>query len=281
MNTLVVVWGGADTKFLNKLDVSNLYFEDFYDLELDLINKTEPDEFVACLLTGEDKDIHGISGSMHYQNKVLNQIESRLSNHYIFKKTKGLRKGFYHAFNRIDSKKRRYIQKDYNIASIASKDSFSSVCLPSINPEPQWCVYRNTIRQDEFTGLGEKEALQLIQKNFEWRKKKLKETLNEGNDLIMAHFQYIDSHQHLFYENKEYKDLDKVKEAYRELDDYAGKLIDKAEEESYKVIFMSEYGVPTPEGNNTHASAAYYSTNLDWSGDLKITQMNSKIEELA
>jgi hypothetical protein len=280
VSTLVLIIGGADKGIAESEDLVNFDLNGFNELKIDS-KETEPDEIVADLITGEKREIHSIKGSMHFTEPRLDKFERKINEYYVGRKTIGLRRMIYDHIESINGDRRRYTKGEIKSSTLLDNDDSKAVCLPSFNPEPQWCIFRNTIRIGEY-GLGEKEAKELIEKNFFWRKHKLEHSIEREPEFLIAHFQYIDSHQHLFYEYPEQRNLDKVKNSYREMDEYLGKVLEKAGEHGFEnILIMSEYGLPAKEedsAGDTHSRNAFYSNNFSEKGVKDLKEMHNTLK---
>jgi len=81
----------------------------------------------------------------------------------------------------------------------------------------------------------------------------------------MVHFHRSDTYHHV-YGDKEvgHYDEEVLEQLYRELDAFAGSILDKYEDKFDRVIFMSDHGLPTQNEHNTNA---FYSCNKELFGD--------------
>lgn len=76
--------------------------------------------------------------------------------------------------------------------------------------------------------------------------------------------------------------MEKVKETYHEMDELAGEIIERAEENGFDtIIFMSDHGLPTVEEGG-HNENAFYSCNHELFGDKTphITDFHDRILQL-
>ncbi|MFB6199569.1 MAG: alkaline phosphatase family protein, partial [Candidatus Nanohaloarchaea archaeon] len=101
-------------------------------------------------------------------------------------------------------------------------------------------------------------------REFRYRKNELMRELESeiigARPLLMAHFHFVDIYQHHFGDkNLGNFDKDKLRKIYLEMDELAGEVKEKAEEQGYDhIIFMSDHGLPTETEHNKNA---FYSSN--------------------
>lgn len=261
--TLVIIFGGMDSERIDQFGLKSVIDGEYQGtIDISTINNVQPDELLATFLTGCPSSDHGVQGSMHFTNKRVQKFDNILPNILV-----SFRRWLYsfldNNISRFDNRFRRWIAADLDCDTIFEKISNSKpICIPSYNPEPQWCIYRNTIRPNEYPDLGEAAARELIEKNLHWRKSKLTSALEGDYSLIMIHFQFIDSIQHLYGQNLD--DTDKIREAYHRMDDYAAELRTQAAEVGIEnIIFMSEHGRPHPADGKIHYRNPFF--NSTWS----------------
>jgi predicted AlkP superfamily pyrophosphatase or phosphodiesterase len=259
----VVIFGGMDYNRIRDFNLENIcQHNTFGRLRTDCTESTQPDEIIASLITGRLPNEHGVNGSLHYTNPNIQWVERKLPN-----RLSTIRKDIYTHLSRLfkdfSSSRRRYIASDIQTDTIFDQiESSKPLFIPSYNPEIQWCVYRNTIRPSEHPGLGTQGAIELIKKNYFWRRQVLQSELTKGHKLLMTHFQCVDSFQHVFDEDLD--DLQPVQRKYNEIDKYCGELKEQAYNQGFdNVVFMSEHGKPSTKSGQTHRRSAFYSTDFD------------------
>lgn len=256
---LVVIFGGADFELIRRFGLSNLQLENFGRTNTAAIPSTEPDELIATLLTGVTRSGHGIRGSMHFTNERVQWIENRLPNVLPL-----VRRSLYQTldstFDWFECERRRYVASDFQSPTLFDTVPCARpISVPSYNPEPQWCIFRNTIRDYEYEALGFAEANELIEKNYHWRLHQLRNHLNDGNSLLMIHFQFIDSYQHIYYEQKGW--WGPVKEAYRRIDQLAGEILERGEEAGFdQIVYLSEHGRPRRDHTEVHHRNGFFAS---------------------
>jgi predicted AlkP superfamily pyrophosphatase or phosphodiesterase len=97
----------------------------------------------------------------------------------------------------------------------------------------------------------------------------------------MCHFHRVDQFQHYYGDESIGRfDQDKLLDLYRETDELASNIKQKALSAGYDcIIFMSDHGLPTEDQHNKQA---FYSSNIELFGDdtPHITDFHDKILEL-
>lgn len=262
--TLIVIFGGGDKSYLDKYSANHLSQgqEHYGKVATKAIPRTEPDEIIASFLTGQTPDVHGVVGSNHYTNPIIQRLENRLPTTLV-----GLRRRFYDyvddAIDGFNCKYRRYLASEIKGSTLFEEIPDSKgLFIPSYNPEIQWCIYRNTIRPNEYPELGVDGAQELIEKNFYWRKYRLNKALDDDQNLLVVHFQFLDSMQHIYYQHL--NDEQTVRKAYERIDSYGEQLLTTALSKGWdNIVFMSEHGRVAPNSEQTHRRRAFYSVNRD------------------
>lgn len=279
--TLVVIFGGMDSERVDQYGLTSLTAGKYHgEIDTSAVSNVEPDELLATLITGRPPEEHGVSGSMHFTNPTVRRFDSKLPDVLV-----SFRRWIYDylsdVFNWFDCRFRRWVAADLECDTLfevipQSKPLF----IPSYNPEPQWCIYRNTIRPHEYPDLGETGARELIEKNLHWRQHNVEKALEGEDTLIVAHFQFIDSIQHVYEQNL--KDSESVEEAYRRADKYAGELRDRAASAGIKnILFMSEHGRPHPSADETHYQNTFFNSTWDFgTRSPRIEDMHDSIIEM-
>ncbi|WP_434522783.1 alkaline phosphatase family protein [Halorubrum sp. AS12] len=274
----IPIFGGIDYRLSKLFSLEEDLTTDYHgSIDISVCEKTEPDEIIASMITGKPPQEHGILGSMHYTNPLVRKVEEILPEWgEMYRRKIYTNKGWDFC------RRRRYIESEIETSTVFDQNICARpLFLPSYNPEIQWLIFRNTIRANEYPGLGEKESEKLIEKNFQWRKKVLEKELKRDYDLLMIHFQYIDSIQHVYYENN--WDMEKVRKAYDRIGSYCNELIKSASSNGFdETIILSEYGVPsrTDSGDSHHRTPFYPSTTPLSGKSINVENILNQIELL-
>jgi hypothetical protein len=250
--TLVIVFGGADYSRIKSYNCTSFYQAEFGLTNVSDFQPREPSIILASLITGELQSVHGINREYIIENKLIRRIyEFMRSRSETTRQTAG---------SLVDVKKRRPIKSDFHIDTIFDQiDGSIPVSIPSYNPETAWCVDRNVISPLEYPELGLDAAEDLLEKNFEWRKKRCLEAIDSDSPFVMCHFQKIDSVQHLYYKYSD--DEDRIKQVYHEMDELAADIRDRAQKSGFdRIDFISEHGLPRDDSLK-HEDTGFYSSN--------------------
>jgi hypothetical protein len=269
-SVLVVAFDGADKEKIDEMDLNNLEQKEYGTIDNNTgVFKRSTTELFTSFITGETYEEHGVKGLARWNNKSLSGLENFAEGFWVLRKFKGLRNSFYEQFTPFT--RVGYDREFYPHDTLFEKIEKSKwLDVPG---------YKPTLKKGDFAlqehGISEAERQQNV--IAEYKRDKLLALVEEDYDFIMAHFHKIDHFHHWFWEvgNEE-----KAWEAYREADDYAGKVKNKALENGFDyVIFMSDHGFPTESQHNENA---FYSCNKElFEGDVPhITEFHDKILEL-
>jgi len=146
--------------------------------------------------------------------------------------------------------------------------------IPSYNQNP-FIIWSSILQK-----YGLKATLRYFDQEHRTRREEFFEDLQEEPALLMAHFHRPDAFQDLFYKFTDEGKDERIEEIYEEMDELAGKIIQKAEEAGYDtILFMSDHGLPTETEHNENA---FYSCNHELFPDKTphITDFHDKILEL-
>ncbi|MFB6295106.1 MAG: alkaline phosphatase family protein, partial [Candidatus Nanohaloarchaea archaeon] len=102
-------------------------------------------------------------------------------------------------------------------------------------------------------GFGKDTVRRDLEAEHAYRRTETEDAISGDAALVMSHFFYPDTFQHLYP-----RDEEKRAAMYRRMDDLAGELRDAAEDRFDTVIFMSDHGLPTKDAHNENA---FYSCN--------------------
>lgn len=272
---LVVAFDGLDLELIERYGLENIPQKEFGSIE----NKEEIDtivttELFASFITGKTWGEHGAVGLGKYQNPKLDALEKKLNRMRFFKKFSGLRKEIYKQIPFFNGATTSFTKDDMKVDTIFEKISDSkAIDVPSYN------YGYNVKLMDTIQEQGLEAAEKDLDRFTKWKKGELFDEMEKDHDLIMAHFHKPDHIHHWYWEVGK---MDKVEETYHEMDEFAGEILEKAEENGFDtVIFMSDHGLPDVE-NGGHNENAFYSCNNELFGDKTphITEFHDKILEL-
>lgn len=269
MRVLVIIFGGIDFKFLSKFRISALKQNEFGPVHVNGLwgNRDVATQITSQLITGLTWKDTGIRGRRRYTNPRIEALEKSFFRGLPFEgKWRPLREGFYQCFSGLRFEKRNYLKEDLKCKSLFDKARNSkAIYVPSYNPEPAWALRRNILDPRKFPEFGEAGALDLLEKNFSWRRKKLLQELNNREyQLLMCQFQYIDSLQHLYIAYCEYPQMEEIQKGYARIDAFAKEILQQAEQYDL-VLFLSDNGAaghPSEHLGQTHHNRPFYSLNI-------------------
>jgi hypothetical protein len=269
---LVVAFDGLDLELIREYGLDNIPQEEFGRIEnkrgIDTIVTTE---LFASFITGETWERHGAVGLGKFQNPWLDSLEKKLNRNKFFNKFSGLRKEFYQNIPFFNGESTSFTRDDMKVETIFEKVSNSkAIDVPSYN------YGYNVKLMDTIQEQGLESAERDLDRFTKWKKWELFDEMEKDHDLIMAHFHKPDHIHHWYWEVGK---MDKVEETYREMDEFAGEILEKAEENGFDtIIFMSDHGLPDVE-NGGHNENAFYSCNHELFGGRKphITDFHNKI----
>ncbi|MFB6158109.1 MAG: alkaline phosphatase family protein [Candidatus Nanohalobium sp.] len=282
-----MAFDGLDKDLIQEFDLEHVVQEEFGSIDNDdQISVRSTSELFASFITGETHDQHGIEGLTTRTNESVQFFEDRLPDNKFFNKFKGIRESFY-STDLIDGRKRKPEEKDLEVKAIFEEiDDSRAMYVPGYNPSKLW---KNGFSMGKLLSLGNSKVEVedfLRDREFEVRKRKLFSELDNEiispRKFLMCHFHFSDWMHHLYGDKKSGNwDRRKLLEIYKESDNLAKEILEKAEEASYDyVIFMSDHGLPDEEAHNENA---FYSCNKELFGEETphITDFYDKILELS
>lgn len=273
-NVLVVAFDGMDKELIEEYGLSNITQEEFGTIDNSTnITTIVTYELFASFITGENWEKHGIVGLTRPENNILNSVEKLRAKDF-FQKTNRLRKKLYSSIPLVNGEFRKYNKEDLKTETFFERiENSKAIDIPSYNIG--YSIELMPILENH----GLKEAETELDRFTKWKKWELFEEMKKDHDLIMAHFHKPDHVHHWYWEVGK---MAKVKETYHEMDEFAGEILEKAEENGFDtVIFMSDHGLPDVE-NGGHNENAFYSCNHELFGDEtpQITDFHDKILEI-
>lgn len=288
-NVLVVAFDGLDKDLIDKYGLEEIKQQEYGTLD----NKTDVEhvktsELFTSFITGLKTEEHGLEGLGTYHDGWKGDLMEFLNIGYLKRNMPG-----YYRFRTalkgiLDlGEKRRYDRRDLDSETLFEKiDNSRAMFVPGYNPDLMWQGGGMTIAG----GLGySKEKVKDFwdERSYEVRKEKflheLENDIISPRDFLMVHFHRPDIYHHMYGDvSAENLDFDEevLRRMYKETDEFASEIIEKAKEAGYDyIIFMSDHGLPTVK---THNENAFYSSNKELFGEKtpKITDFHDKILEL-
>jgi hypothetical protein len=251
---LIVAFDGLDYDLIKEFNLEHICQQEFGSIEnkegIDTIVTTE---LFASFITGKTWKKHGAVGLGKFQNPWLDSLEKKLNRNKFFRKFSGLRKNIYKNMPLLNGRTTSFTRDDMKIDTIFEKvPNSKAIDVPSYN------YGYNVKLMDTIQEQGLEAAEKDLDRFTKWKKWELFDEMEKDHDLIMAHFHKPDHIHHWYWEVGK---MDKVKQTYYEMDEFAGEILDKAEKTGFDtVIFMSDHGLPDVE-NGGHNENAFYSSN--------------------
>jgi len=268
MRVLVVLFGGVDTKFLPGLSLPGLKQQEWGQVVVDELRdqRDVATQITAQLITGKTWRENGVGDRKRQFISYLNPRVEALEERVLHRVSKGLpkRRGVYSALRWANLTEREYLKSDLAVPCLFDLIPHSrAVYVPAYNPEPSWALGRNIFDPRRYPGLGVEHAVDLLEKNFSWRKQRFLDALDGPPcDLLMGQFQYIDSAQHLYLDYVSPADEVAVDAAYRFIDAFASDILNRAAGKYDRVLFLSDNGAARKDGfKPTHFNRPFYSVN--------------------
>ena len=281
---VVIAFDGLDKELVDKFDLENVSQEENGGIDNHTnVKGIKTNELFASFITGKSYEEHGIGNMTKYVNEVKGKFIDLISIKPLRNKVRGFHR-LYRVLRKVfDAKRIYYGKEDLEIETIFEKiENSQAMFVPSYNPSIFWvsCSWSNPIEY----GYPPIKAIDLWKtREHSFRRKSLFSEIGSEiispRDFLMCHFHRPDIEQHIYL--KPYnEDGEKLFKAYKELDELAGEIKDKALEAGYDtVIFMSDHGLPAEGGHNENA---FYSCNHELFGEENphITDFHDKILEL-
>jgi hypothetical protein len=270
MNVLVVIFGGVDTEFLEHIPCPSLTQDEWGSVVVDELRdrRDVASQITAQFITGETWRENGIGDRKRQFITYRNGITQRLETGMLRNVAKGLskRRKLYDIFRWADVTEREFIQDDLTCPSLFDRIPESqAVYVPAYNPESSWALDRNIFDPRRYPGLGVADAVDLLDKNFSWRRRRFLDALSEpARPLLMAQFQYIDSLQHLYLDYVTPPNEEEVRMGYSRIDAFAQEIKAEAKGRYDRVLFISDNGAALKDGYQpTHHNRPFYSVDAE------------------
>lgn len=268
--TIVIAFDGMDYELIQKFELDNVIQQEFGTIDNSTdINKIFTSELFASFITGETSEKHGVEGLNKWNNRTVRNIEKTADRIPFFDKFRGIRHALWNSINSIDARIEKYDSSDLEAKTLFEEiDDSRAIFVPGYNPSTFWAIGAD-LEPLKYGYSRDETAEHYDTREFSHRKQELFSELENdftgARDFLMCHFHRIDTYQHL-YGDKEAGSYDEEKlyALYKEMDDLAGEIKQKAEEAGYtRIIFMSDHGLPTETGHNENA---FYSSNQELFG---------------
>jgi hypothetical protein len=274
MSVLVIIFGGTDHEFLERFDCPALKQAEWGPTVVDELyaQRDVATQITAQLITGKTWRDNGINGRrnllLHYRKRWARFVEERVFRN--MRKGRSRRSRIYQAFLAATDVSRNFTRHDLKCPCLFDLlPNSRAVYVPAYNPEPSWALDRNILDPRKYPELGVEGALDLREKNFQWRRRALLSAMRDGPyDLLVAQFQYIDSSQHLYLVYHDPPRMDLVEEAYLRMNQFAEEILVLARGKYDRVVFLSDNGAARKEEwRPTHHNRPFYS--LSWEEGLQ------------
>jgi len=291
-SVLVVAFDGLDKELIEEFDLEHVKQEEYGSID----NKTGmsaqmTSELFTNFITGKSYEEHGVKGLKKNLKPKRQRIVNILSPESLAGKIRGfdfLRRNLERI---LDIERRKYLKEDIEAETIFEElENSRAMFVPGYNPSMLWTMM-GFGKPLEY-GYSSSEIIKMWdEQEYEHRKDELFSELEnpilEPRDFLMCHFHRPDTHHHFFEgaiknrgKVKENYGRSKLKKMYKETDQLAKEIKEKAKEKGYThIVFMSDHGLPTDEGHNENA---FYSCNRELFGNEtpRITEFHDKILEL-
>ena len=268
MRVLVVIFGGLDVQFLSRWPCANLRQAEWGSVVVDELHddRDVATQITAQLITGKTWRENGVGDRkrqfIRYRSPFVKWVEEGP----LAGVAKGLtnRRGIYHIFRWADVTEREFLREDLTCSSLFDRIPGSqAVYVPAYNPEPSWALGRNILDPRRYPGLGVEGAVDLLEKNHAWRRRRFLDALDEEpKPLLMVQFQYLDSVQHLYLDYVTPPDEAAVEAAYDRMNEFAADIKERAAAKYDRVLFVSDNGAARKDGYQpTHYNRPFYSVD--------------------
>lgn len=285
---LVVAFDGLDSELVDKFDLEHVNLDYIGSVDNQTgMSRIMTSELFASFITGTNYEEHGVKGLQYYDNGFIGSlIERTVARPFIMQNIRGSHRLQDALLGLFQVKRRRYTKKDLEIESIFDKiENSRAMFVPGYNPDVFWET-RCESKPLEYGYDKEKYLEFWDNRAYKHRKKTLFNELSiMSRPLLMCHFHRTDLHQHVYGDKSAgLYDEEKLYKLYKETDELAAKIKDKAIEAGYDtIIFMSDHGLPEDAGNKaSHNKNAYYSSNKKLFEETpKITDFHDRIIEIS
>lgn len=265
---IVVGFDGLDYKKIKKYECENLMLKSFGKMSTEGLALKTP-MLWASIITGEEPENHGIKDMLVFQSekgRKMNNLVSRVLSKF---GRSGLHLKKTLAYYLYEDSMSVPTKRDMEVESVFEKVADSKAFdVPGYNEYPYIAGKMNVAKLTrKYPPVSQERVKRDIDAEHLYRKKQLFENIGE-HKLLMQHLHYPDWHQHMFLSEE------KDRELYEEMDKLAGEILEKVDDDTL-VLFCSDHGL---EGGG-HRDQAFYATNAEIEGEVKITNLLSKCVE--
>ncbi|MDY6769127.1 MAG: alkaline phosphatase family protein [Candidatus Nanohaloarchaea archaeon] len=253
-NVLVIAFDGMDKELIDQFDLDHVTQDEYGQIDNHTdITRIKTGELFASFITGKTWKEHGIRGLKGWDSEFMNAVEGAVPNREPFYSWAARVKD---VFTRATGVERRTFTRE-DLACPTMFDTVPdavAVNVPSYNENAGIEVFSKVLDQ-----YGIEYAEREAEKEHRERTIEFWDAMEgEAHTLLMAHFHYLDSINHLFGDVME--DEERLEAAYRKIDEFAGEIIEEASGRYDTIIFMSDHGLPEGPGHNENA---FYSSNVE------------------
>ena len=281
---LVVAFDGLDRELIEEFNLENIKQEEFGPIDNQTgMKKIYTSELFASFITGTNWEKHGIEGLNKWKSS-RGEILDRIVPQKLLETKRGMHRLRETLKSLLDAEETKYDKQDLKIDTLFEKiENSRPMFIPSYNPSTFWTIEAD-LRPLAYGKTPGETMNHYDTREFRYRKEKLFSELENdfvpARDFLMMHFHRSDTFHHLYGDPEGNYDEEKLREMYREMDELAGEIKEKASAKGYNcIVFMSDHGLPAKIGHNENA---FYSSNEKLFPDStpKITDFYDKILKL-
>ncbi len=251
---LVVAFDGLDYERIQEYGLTHIPQKEFGRIDNDTgIRSRKTAELFTSFITGETWEEHGVVGLKKSEQdgkepiveRMLHMTPATIKDRLHFNTLQTL-------LERVRPESEHYTRDDIQITTIFDDIPGSqAVNMP---------VYSNNTYLARMLigyeiGFGTETVRRDLEAEHTQRRKETFDAIEREPPLVISHFFYPDTMQHLYPRNE-----DTLKTMYQRIDDLAAEISKAAQDRFDTVIFMSDHGIPTKDAHNTNA---FYSCNAD------------------
>lgn len=259
--TLVVAFDGLDKELVEKFNLENIIQEEVgtIDNRTDVQNiKTA--ELFATFITGESSEVHKISDRNNWTNSKKGRIVDLLTPDRFVDNIRGFHRLRSTLMTLLNVRLKTYNKEDIRCTTIFEDiENSRPLFVPSYNES--LFMETGASKLPLKYGYGS-DTLPEYYDDYEYsrRKREFMSEVNRYYDFCMVHFQRPDFHQHFYGDQEIRYDEEKLDKLYKEMDQFAGEILEFFGDDFETIIFMSDHGLPTTEAHNENA---FYSSNTE------------------
>lgn len=280
---LVVAFDGLDRELIEDFRLENIQQEEFGAIDNQTgMKHIYTSELFASFITGKTHKEHGIEHLTTWEDERKGRLIETVAPKSIVENTRGFHRIRETLKTLLKTDEVKFSEEHLQEETLFEKiDNSRAMYVPGYNPSIFWQLKAETLPLEY--GYGADVAGEFWDtREFEFRKKNLFSELENDivspRDFLMIHLHRTDFHQHLYGDPTAVIDKDKLRKLYKETDELAGEILEKAEGKYDKIIFMSDHGLPAEKGHNGNA---FYSCNTElFKEKPKLTDFHDKILEL-